>query len=81
MISKVIYFIDDWLRANIGAQSGVLNAEMLARRCIDDAEKAGFTSEQIEADLGTDLVDFFTGELEARQSPWHRRHLPADVST
>ena len=68
MISKVIYFVDGWVRANVGAHpSG--DAECLARQCIDDAAKAGFTNQQLEQDLGTDLVDFLTSELEARRRP------------
>jgi hypothetical protein len=39
---------------------------MLARRCMDDAEIAGFTNHQIEEDLGTDLIDFMTSELKFR---------------
>jgi hypothetical protein len=68
MISKAIYFIDGWVRANVGAQSCVREAEALARRCIADAARAGFTNEQLETDLGTDLVDFLTSELKAREA-------------
>ena len=75
MISKAIYFVDGWVRANIGPQSCMLDAETLARRCIKDAAKAGFTNEQLEQHLGTDLVDFFTGELEARETAQSRRQL------
>ena len=67
MISKVIYFVDDWVRANVGAYPSTHDAESLARQCIDDAAKAGFTNQQLEQDLGTDLVDFLTSELEARR--------------
>ena len=67
MISKVIYFIDGWVRTNVGAQPSALDAESLARQCINDAAKAGFTNQQLEQDLGTDLVDFLTSELEARR--------------
>ena len=79
MISKVIYFVDGWVRTNISAQPGALDAESLARRCIHDAEKAGFTNEQLEEDLGTDLIDFFTGELEARDAARSRRHVQAEA--
>ena len=75
MISKVIYFVDGWVRTNIGAQSCVRDAESLARRCIDDAAKVGFTNQQLEQDLGTDLVDFLTSELKWRAS---RERQPAD---
>lgn len=67
MISKVIYFVDGWVRTNVGANPSVLDAESLARQCINDAAKAGFTNQQLEQDLGTDLVDFLTSELEARR--------------
>jgi len=67
MISKVIYFVDGWVRANVGAHPSTNDAESLARQCIDDAAKAGFTNQQLEQDLGTDLVDFLTSELEARR--------------
>src|SRR6185503_7636872 len=56
MISKVIYFVDDWVKANIGAHTSSRDAEWLAQRCIADAAKAGFTNEQLEEDLGTDLL-------------------------
>lgn len=79
MISKVIYFVDGWVRSNIGAQSCALDAESLARRCIDDAARAGFTNEQLEEDLGTDLVDFFTGELKARETARTRRHVQTGI--
>ena len=75
MISKVIYFVDGWVRSNIGAQSCALGPEALARRCIDDAAKAGFTNEQLEEKLGTDLVDFFAGELKAREMARSRRQI------
>ena len=68
MISKVIYFIDGWVRANVGPQSCIRDADSLARRCIEDAAKVGFSNEQLEADLGTDLVDFLTSELKAREA-------------
>ena len=68
MISKAIYFIDGWVRANVGAQSGVREADMLTRRCIADAAKAGFSNEQLEEDLGTDLLHFLTSELRAREA-------------
>jgi len=67
MISKVIYFVDGWVRTNVGAYPSLLDAESLARQCINDAAKAGFTNQQLEQDLGTDLVDFLTSELEARR--------------
>jgi hypothetical protein len=79
MISKVIYFVDGWVRTNIGAQPGTRDAEALARRCIDDAAKAGFTNQQLEEDLGTDLVDFFTSELKALESGWRSTQIPADA--
>lgn len=68
MISKVIYFVDGWVSTNVGAHPCTNDAEYLARRCIDDAAKAGFTNQQLEQDLGTDLVDFLTSELKARES-------------
>ena len=67
MISKVIYFVDGWVRTNVGAHPSTNDAESLARQCIDDAAKAGFTNQQLEQDLGTDLVDFLTSELAARR--------------
>jgi hypothetical protein len=79
MISKVIYFVDSWVRTNIGSQPCALDAESLARRCIDDAEKVGFTNEQLEEDLGTDLVDFFTSELKAREALRTRRQVQAEA--
>ena len=79
MISKVIYFVDGWVRSNIGAQPSPLDAESLARRCINDAAKAGFTNEQLEEQLGTDLVDFFTGELKARETARTRRQVQTGV--
>jgi hypothetical protein len=79
MISKVIYFVDGWVRTNIGSQYCAGDAELLARRCIDDAEKAGFTNQQLEEDLGTDLVDFFTGELKAREAARTRRQVRAEA--
>lgn len=75
MISKVIYFVDGWVRSNIGGQSLMLDPVSLARRCIDDAAKAGYTNEQLEEHLGTDLVDFFTGELEAREAARGRHQI------
>jgi hypothetical protein len=66
MISKVIYFVDRWVRLNVGPDVALDDAETLARRCMDDAERAGFTTEEIEEDLGTDLVDFLSSELEGR---------------
>lgn len=79
MISKVIYFVDGWVRSNIGVQSCALDAEALARRCINDAAKAGYTNEQLEEQLGTDLVDFFTGELKARETAPTRRQFQTGV--
>jgi hypothetical protein len=79
MISKVIYFVDGWVRSNIGAQSSMLDAESLARRCIADAANAGFTNEQLEHHLGTDLVDFFTGELKARETAPSRRNVHTGI--
>jgi hypothetical protein len=79
MISKVIYFVDGWVRSNIGAQSSPLDAESLAHRCINDAAKAGFTNKQLEEQLGTDLVDFFTGELKARETAQTRRQIETGV--
>ena len=67
MISKVIYFVDGWVRSNVNARTCMLDAESLARQCIHDAAKAGFTNQQLEQDLGTDLVDFLTSELEAHR--------------
>ena len=75
MISKEIYFVDGWVRSNIGAQICALDAQSLARRCIADAAKAGFTHEQLEEQLGTDLIDFFTGELKARETARSRRSI------
>ena len=79
MISKAIYFVDGWVRSNIGAQSCALSPELLARRCIADAAKAGFTNEQLEEHLGTDLVDFFTGELKTREMARSRRQIQPGV--
>jgi len=79
MISKVIYFVDGWVRSNIGTQSYALDAETLARSCINDAAKAGFTNEQLEEHLGTDLVDFFTGELKARETARSHRQIQTGV--
>jgi hypothetical protein len=66
MISSVIYFIDGWVKTNIGPDSSTQDAESLARQCMDDAQLAGFTSDQIEQDLGTDLFDFMASELQFR---------------
>ena len=79
MISNVIYFVDGWVRANIDAQSRMRDVEMLARRCIDDAAKAGFTNKQLEEDLGTDLLDFLTSELKAREAARTRRQFAANA--
>jgi hypothetical protein len=79
MISRVIYFVDGWMRSNIGAQSSLLDAEFLARRCIDDAAKAGFTNAQLEEQLGTDLVDFFTEERKARETARSRHQIQTRV--
>ena len=79
MISKVIYFVDGWVRSNIGAQSSSLDAELLARRCISDAAKAGFTNAQLEEHLGTDLVDFITEELKACETARSRRQIQTGV--
>jgi hypothetical protein len=79
MISRVIYFVDGWVKTNIGAHSSMRDAEALARRCIDDAAKAGFTNEQVEEDLGTDLVDFLTSELKARELARSRRKVGVDL--
>ena len=68
MISKVIYFVDDWVKTNVGAHTRTRDAASLARQCIDDAAKEGFTHEQLEEDLGTDLVDFLSSELRWRES-------------
>jgi len=68
MISKTIYFIDSWVRTNVNSHPCNHDAESLAERCIADAAKAGFTNQQIEQDLGTDLVDFLSSELEARRA-------------
>ena len=67
MISKVIYFVDGWVKAHIGVHASTREAELLTRRCIADAAKAGFTKERLEEDLGTDLLDFLTSELRARE--------------
>lgn len=75
MISKEIYFVDGWIRSNIGTQICALDAQSLARRCISDAAKAGFTHEQLEEQLGTDLIDFFTGEIKAREAARVRRQI------
>jgi hypothetical protein len=79
MISKVIYFVDGWVKANIGAHASLRDAELLARRCIDDAAKAGFTNEQLEEDLGTDLLDFLTSELESRELARMNRRVRPDM--
>jgi len=68
MISKVIYFVDGWVRTNVGGHPCARDAESLARQCIEDAAKAGLTNQQLEQDLGTDLVDFLSSELKARRS-------------
>ena len=79
MISEVIYFVDSWVRSNIGPQTCLLDPVSLARRCIADAATAGFTNEQLEEHLGTDLVDFFTGELNARETARSLRHFSTGV--
>lgn len=76
MISKVIYFVDGWVRTNVGAHPSAPDAESLARLCLNDAAKAGFTNQQLEQDLGTDLVDFLTSELEARRPATARAANP-----
>jgi len=81
MISRVIYFVDDWVRSNVNARTCMLDAVSLARQCIDDAAKAGFTSQQLEEDLGTDLVDFLTSELEAHRPGPGQASLRADLSS
>lgn len=81
MISKVIYFVDDWVRSNVNAHTCMLDAELLARQCIDDAAKAGFTNQQLEQDLGTDLVDFLTSELEAQRPANGQMAMRADLSS
>jgi len=68
MISRVIYFVDGWVKTNIGPDAGSYDAKSLARQCLDDAAREGFTNEQIEEDLGTDLLDFLTCELKVRES-------------
>ena len=80
MISKVIYFLDGWVRANVNARTCMLNAESLARQCIDDAARAGFTNEQLEQDLGTDLVDFLTSVLQAHRPANGQVAIQADLS-
>jgi hypothetical protein len=79
MISKVIYFVDGWVKTNIGAHASRCDAEALSQRCIADAAKAGFTSEQLEEDLGTDLLDFLTSELEARELARASRRMRPDI--
>ena len=69
MISKVIYFVDGWVRTNVNARTCGLGAEYLARRCIADAARAGFTNDEVEQELGTDLVDFLSSELQAYGPP------------
>jgi hypothetical protein len=68
MISKVIYFVDGWVKTKLGPHYSADDAESLARQCIDDAAREGFTNEQLEKDLGTDLVDFLSSELKWRES-------------
>ena len=65
MISKVIYFVDGWVKTNVNDRTCGLGAESLARRCIADAAKAGFTHDEVERELGTDLIDFLSSELQA----------------
>ena len=79
MISKVIYFVDGWVKTNIGAHASPRDAEMLVRRCLADAAKAGFTNEQLEEDLGTDLLDFLTSELESRELARINRQVRPDM--
>src|SRR5687768_11424589 len=76
MISGVIYFIDSWVKSNIGPDAGGYDPESLARRCMDDAVLAGFSNDQIEQDLGTDLIDFMTSELQFRSEKLARGSLP-----
>lgn len=80
MISEVIYFVDGWVRTNINARTCMLNAESLARQCIDDAARAGFTNEQLEQDLGTDLVDFLTSVLQSHRPLNGQAAIQADLS-
>lgn len=79
MISKVIYFVDGWVKAHIGVHASTREAELLTRRCIQDAAKAGFSKAQLEEDLGTDVLDFLTSELRARELARANRQMQPDV--
>jgi len=67
MISRAIYFIDSWVRANIriGACNQIVDPDGLAMQCIDEAAKAGISRAELEENLGTDLIDFLSHELTA----------------
>jgi hypothetical protein len=52
MISKPIYFIDAWVKANnrLGTCDSDADPGRLAEQCVDDAAKAGISGAELEED-------------------------------
>ncbi len=69
MSNQAIQFLNHWVTEHVNAipyPEHLAEAQRLAKECVADAEKAGISEQELEEDLGQDLVSELHDRLKAR---------------
>jgi hypothetical protein len=69
MSNRAIQFLNHWATEHVNAipyPEHLAEAQRLAKECVADAQKAGITGQELEEDLGQDLVSELRDRLNAR---------------
>jgi hypothetical protein len=69
MSNRAIQFLNHWATEHVNAipyPEHLAEAQRLAKECVADAQKAGITGQELEEDLGQDLVSELRDRLNSR---------------
>jgi hypothetical protein len=69
MSNRAIQFLNHWVTEHVNTMpypEHLAEAQRLADECVADAKKAGISEQELEEDLGQDLVSELRDRLNAR---------------
>jgi hypothetical protein len=69
MSNRAIQFLNHWATEHVNAipyPEHLAEAQRLAKECVADAQKAGISGQELEEDLGQDLVSELRDRLNSR---------------
>jgi hypothetical protein len=69
MRNRAIQFLNHWATEHVNAipyPEHLAEAQRLAKECVADAQKAGISGQELEEDLGQDLVSELRDRLNSR---------------